>query len=81
MYSDKNNIYYVGCSENPTERVAEHNRGVTISTKNKGPWTLKFTQKFPTIKEARQIEYRLKKLKRRDYIEKIINDGFIKIKI
>lgn len=31
-------------------------------------------------KESRFIEMRLKKLKRRDYLEKIIQDGFIKIK-
>jgi len=39
-----------------------------------------FSQQYPTIEEARKIEQRLKKLKRKDYITKIINDGYIKIK-
>ena len=38
-----------------------------------------FKQEFESIVIARKIERRLKKLKRRDYIEKIISDGYIKI--
>jgi len=78
LQSEKNYCYYIGASKNPMGRIIEHNKGTTASTRNKGPWVLKFTQQFPTLKEAKQMEYKLKKLKRRDYIEKIINDGFIK---
>jgi predicted GIY-YIG superfamily endonuclease len=38
------------------------------------------SQEYPTIEEARKIERKLKKLKRKDYISKIIKDGYIKIK-
>jgi len=37
-------------------------------------------QEFPTIDVAKNIELRLKKLKRKDSIEKIIKDGCIRIK-
>ena len=40
---------------------------------------LVFKQVYPTLLDARHTEARLKKLKRRDYIEKIISDGFIKM--
>ncbi len=40
---------------------------------------LVFSQKFETIADARAIEKKLKSLKRKDYIEKIIKDGHIKM--
>ena len=80
IQSLKNGMYYIGSSKNPIKRLAEHNTGKVRATKNKGPWSLKFVQKYPTIRIARQIEYKIKKLKRRDYISRIIKDGFIKIK-
>lgn len=50
------------------------------STKKLRPWILVFYQVYETITKAKQIEYRLKKLKRKDYIEKIIEDKIIKMK-
>ncbi len=72
--------HYIGVSTNLNRRLAEHNSGKTCSTRNKGPWILKFKQKYPTLKRAKQIEYKLKQLKRRDYIKQIIKDKYIKIK-
>ncbi len=80
IQSIKLKIYYIGSSTNPEHRLKEHNTGRVKATKDKGPWILRFTQAYPTIKESRQIEYKLKKLKRRDYIEKIIRDGYIRLK-
>jgi len=42
---------------------------------------LVFEQKYQTIEEARAVEKRIKNLKRKDYIEKIIKDGYIKIQV
>ncbi len=42
--------------------------------------TLVFNQQYDSLPEARKIELKLKKLKRHDYIEKIIQDGFIKMR-
>ncbi len=52
--------------------------GFTPSTKRLGKVNLIFKQEYKTLSEARKIERKLKKLKRRDYIEKIIKDGYIK---
>ena len=37
-------------------------------------------QEYYSIKIARKIEKKIKSLKRKDYIEKMINDGYIKLK-
>lgn len=71
--------YYIGSTSNLEKRLKHHRGGHTPSTKKLGSVTLAFSQKYVTLAEARYIERRLKKLKRRDYIEKIIQDGFIRI--
>lgn len=79
LQSEKNGAFYIGSSENPILRVLEHNSGKTIATKNKGPWKIVFQQKYSSIKFAKQIEYKLKKMKSRIILGKIVKDGFIKI--
>lgn len=71
--------YYVGSAANPEERLKQHISGKTHSTKRMGKLELVFLQKFSSTLEARRIERKIKKLKRKDYIEKIINDGYIKL--
>ena len=39
-----------------------------------GSMELVFSQEYETIKLARQIEFKLKRLKRKDFIEKIIKE-------
>lgn len=52
----------------------------TYSTKRMGELNLVFSQEYSTLGEARFVERKLKKLKRKDYIEKIIEEGYIKMK-
>jgi putative endonuclease len=79
LQSQKNTAYYVGSSIDPERRLIEHNAGKNRSTSNLRPLIRLFLQEFATIKEARQIEYKLKKQKSRIIIEKIIKDGVIKM--
>ncbi|MFA5838935.1 MAG: GIY-YIG nuclease family protein [Candidatus Paceibacterota bacterium] len=71
--------YYIGSTTDIERRFKQHQSGQTHSTKRMGKLKLIFSQKFDTLEEARYTELMLKKLKRHDYIEKIVNDGFIKI--
>lgn len=71
--------YYIGSTGNLESRLKHHQNGATPSTFRMGKNSLVFKQKYKTLKQARYIERRLKKMKRRDYIEKIIRDGKIKI--
>ena len=72
--------YYIGSATDIDRRLKQHQTGHTHSTKRMGRLELVLSQECDQLEEARQIELRLKKLKRRDYIEKIIKDGFIRIK-
>ena len=73
--------YYIGSTNDLDRRLMQHSQGHTWTTqKFKNP-KLVFSQEYPTLSDARKIELRLKKLKRKDYTEKIIRDGFIKIKL
>jgi len=76
----KTDGYYIGSTINLKDRIAHHKGGYTPSTKKLGVVGLVFSQEYDTLSEARKIERKLKKLKRKDYIEKIITDGNIKIK-
>lgn len=73
--------YYIGSTINLEKRLKQHSQGRTYSTKRMGNLKLVFYQEYEILKEARQIEYKLKKLKRRDYIANIVKDGFIKMKL
>ena len=74
-----NNRYYVGSTNDIKRRMAEHDSGENKATRYVRPVKLLFTQSFNLLTNARKIEYRLKKLKRRDIIERIIKDKRIKL--
>jgi putative endonuclease len=79
LESLKDGRYYIGSTINLETRLKHHQGGHTPSTKGFGEIKLVFSQQYNSLKEARIIEKRLKKLKRKDYIKKIIEDGYIKM--
>lgn len=79
MQSLKNGSYYVGCSLDPEKRFKQHNQGAVKSTKHRRPYKLVFYQEFADIEIAYKIEGKIKSWKRKDFIEKIINEGKIRI--
>lgn len=72
--------YYIGSTTDLKSRIKHHQGGHTPSTKRLGKSDLIFSQKYHSLSDARSVEKKLKKLKRRDYIEKIIKEGIIGIK-
>jgi putative endonuclease len=75
LESQKNKRYYVGSTDDIERRVSQHNNGKVVSTKNTRPWVVKVFIKCATLSEARSSEYRLKKYKRKDILDRVINDG------
>ena len=75
----KNNRYYIGSTNNIIRRLFEHKNGLVSATKYLLPVRLVFFQKIEDISLARKIEYKLKKMKSKNIIEKIIKDGYIKL--
>ncbi len=79
LESVKTKKYYIGCTDDYQRRILEHNAGKVPSTKWLRPLRIALVQEYPSLSKARKIEYRLKKLKRKDYIKKIVGDGYIKM--
>ena len=67
------NKYYVGSSENPEKRLAEHNYGKANFTSKGVPWKLMFTELSGSKQEAQKRERYIKRMKSRKYIEQLID--------
>ena len=80
LQSLRDGRFYIGSTSDLKQRMRHHYSGFTPSTKRFGGIKLVLSQEFSTLKEARFIERRLKRLKRRDYLEKIVKDGKIKMR-
>ena len=81
LESLRNGRYYIGSTIDLDSRLRHHKGGFTHSTKRFGEIQLVLKQEYNSIKEARMIERKLKNLKRKDYLRKIVKDGFIKMTI
>lgn len=79
ILQDKNGKFYIGSTKNLAVRIRQHKAGHTQTTRNMVEPKLVFSKEYDTLENARRVERRLKKLKRKDYIEKIVKDRFVKI--
>ena len=80
LQSLRNGRYYIGSTINLEKRLKQHSAGMHPSSKRLGPFELVLQQECDNLVTARKIELRLKRFKRKDFIEKIIEDGHIKLK-
>ncbi len=72
--SVKNGYYYIGSTDNLERRLLEHNKGLVKATKNLRPLKIKCFIPCVDLTEAKKSEYRLKRYKSRDILEKVIKD-------
>ena len=72
--------YYIGSTTDPYERYKRHLSGFVYTTHRMKNPRMILCQEFPHISDAKRIELKLKALKRKDYITKIVKDGYIKMK-
>ena len=79
ILQDKNGRLYVGSTSTLEKRLEQHARGYTQTTRNMLNPKLVLSQEVPSLAIARKVERRIKKMKRKDYIEKMVSDGYIKI--
>jgi len=77
LQSRANGRFYVGSTTDLNRRIEQHARGQTSTTRRMGEFDLVFSQEFATLELARKAELKLKSWKRKDYLEKIVNDGKI----
>ena len=71
--------FYIGSTTDLARRLKQHALKHTQTTARMNEPKLVLSQDYESLKQARMIERRLKNLKRKDYIEKIVSDGHIKI--
>lgn len=81
ILKDDDNKFYIGSTPDLERRMRQHKTKHTKTTHRMKNPTIALVQEYLSIEEARKIEIKIKKLKRKDYIEKMIKDRFIKIKI
>lgn len=80
ILKDENNKFYIGSTDNLRRRMRQHYSGHTQTSNRMNNPVLVLSQEYENLKIAREIERRIKKLKRKDYIEKMVADGYIKIR-
>ncbi len=71
----------MGSAIDVDSRLRHHKGGFTHSTARMGKLEVVLVQQYETLKEARFVERRIKRMKRKDYIDKMVADGKIKIKM
>ena len=79
ILQDTKGRFYIGSTTHLKRRLRQHLTGMTYTTKRMEKLRLVLSQECASLKDARTIEKKLKRLKRKDYIEKMIKDGYIKM--
>jgi putative endonuclease len=72
LRSQKTEKFYIGQTQDISNRVLEHNNGKTISTRSGRPWVLVHTEVFATRSDAIKRERELKSKKSHQAIEILI---------
>jgi putative endonuclease len=61
IQSEIDKSFYKGFSENPAERLIQHNNGEATYTSTKTPWKLVYAEEMPSKRDALIREKNLKK--------------------
>lgn len=63
IFTEANNLFYIGHTSNLEDRLLRHNSNRNKFTKNKGPWKIIASHKCNTKSEAYKLELKLKSFK------------------
>lgn len=55
--------HYIGLSEDPQKRLAQHNAGISKWTARHGPWKITWQSHSLNLTEARKLENQMKRQK------------------
>ena len=69
LESLKSGKYYVGHTENLENRILRHNAGQVISTRNKDPWKVSYSENFTSKIDANRRELEIKSKKSSIYTQ------------
>jgi putative endonuclease len=63
VLENANGKRYIGLSEDPQKRLAQHNAGFSEWTAKHGPWKISWLSRILSINEARKLENLMKRQK------------------
>ena len=63
LWSPSGRLFYIGISEDPQDRLRQHNDGVSRWTSAHRPWVLVYTEQCADYTLARRLENELKRQK------------------
>ena len=66
---------YIAQTDNLNRRVIEHNSNKSISTKNRGPWSMMGRLSCKTRSGAMKLEAKLKRMKRPDRVIRYLENN------
>jgi len=73
LRSESTGRHYVGFTADLTQRLGQHNSGVTKSTKNRGPWVVIYQERCPTRSAAMTRERYWKSGQGREELKRILS--------
>ena len=71
IQSEYDGSYYIGSTNNLTDRIERHNQGRSKYTKPKRPWQLVYCEEFASRSEAQKREIEIKNRKSKDFIDNL----------
>ncbi len=72
LQSEKEGTHYIGYTADLEERLRRHNERRSRYTRNRAPWKLVYREVYTTGSEAVKREREIKRMKSREYIERLI---------
>ena len=73
LQSESSGRRYIGHTSDFTQRLGQHNNGITKSTKNRGPWKIVYREEYPTKAEAARRERLLKTGQGREELKRLLS--------
>ena len=74
LQSKSTGKFYIGSAEDLPSRLAEHLRGHSPYTRNRGPWVLVYSEQHSLLAEARRRERQIKSWKSHRSVQDLINE-------
>src|SRR3990167_8274650 len=72
LTSQKSGHHYIGTTSNIAERLRHHNSGANRSTRNKGPWSVVYSEEYNNKSDAWKREQQIKSYKGGNAFKKLI---------